>query len=143
MINEKLSEYMKKVDLFNDKISEYSNYEKGISYTIPTGQLFPRLDYIELSTEKGKAKISDYEKAIFDKTIEKMNYNEVMIKKLIPKSEITGKSEDFTTIVEKEEKGVQVWVVSNGIGIKECFNNKEEATKLYEDIKEKVKKYYE
>ena len=143
MINEKLSEYMKRVDLFNDKISEYSNYEKGISYTIPTGQLFPRLDYIELSTEKGKAKISDYEKAIFDKTIEKMDYNEVMIKKLIPKSEITGKSEDFTTIIEKEEKGVQVWVVSNGIGIKECFNNKEDATKLYEDIKEKVKKYYE
>ena len=143
MINEKLSEYMKRVDLFNDKISEYTNYEKGVSYTIPTGQLFPRLDYIELSTEKGKAKISDYEKAIFDKTIEKMDYNEVMIKKLVPKSEITGKSEDFTTIVEKEEKGVQVWVVSNGIGIKECFNNKEEATKLYEDIKEKVKRYYE
>ena len=147
MINEKLSEYMKKIKIYNDKISEYIDNKKGVCYTIPTGQLFPKIDYLELSKEKnlGKVgiKISEYDKAVFDKIIEDDDYESVKIKKLVPKSEITGKKEDFMTIIEKEEDGIQLWTVSNGIGIKECFKNKNEAIKLYEGIKNKVKKYYE
>jgi hypothetical protein len=36
-----------------------------------------------------------------------------------------------------------VWNVWNGLNIKQSFDNKEEAVKLYEEIKEKVIKYYE
>ena len=50
---------------------------------------------------------------------------------------------DKDTIVDSTVKVYQVWNVSNGLNIKQSFDNKEDAVKLYEEIKEKVVKYYE
>ena len=67
---------------------------------------------------------------------------EITKKVLKPKSDITGKQEDFTTIIEEEEDAVAVWNVSNGLGIYKSFIDKDKAIECAEKINEMIFKNY-
>lgn len=137
MLTENLTEYMSKVTITNKDISEYKDEDNGTRYIVPTGQLLGKLDYLEL-TEK-ELETAKY-KLLIDKHID---YKTTMATRPVLKSDITGKDKDKNTIIDSTVKVYQVWNVSNGLNIKQSFDNKEDAIKLYEDIKEKVIKYYE
>lgn len=137
MLTENLTDYMQKVTITNKDVSEYVNEENGTRYIIPTGHLLAKVDYLEL-TEK------ELEQAKFKLLIDKnIDYKTALTTRPVLKSELTGKEKDNNTIVDSTVKVYQVWNVSNGLNIKQSFDNKEDAVKLYEDIKEKVIKYYE
>lgn len=137
MLTENLTDYMQKVTITNKDVSEYVNEENGTRYIIPTGHLLAKIDYLEL-TEK------ELEQAKFKLLIDKnIDYKTALTTRPVLKSELTGKEKDNNTIVDSTVKVYQVWNVSNGLNIKQSFDNKEDAVKLYEDIKEKVIKYYE
>ena len=137
MLTENLTEYMSKVTITNKDISEYKDEDNGTRYIVPTGQLLGKLDYLEL-TEK-ELETAKY-KLLVDKHID---YKTTMATRPVLKSDITGKEKDKNTIIDSTVKVYQVWNVSNGLNIKQSFDNKEDAIKLYEEIKEKVIKYYE
>lgn len=137
MLTENLTEYMSKVTITNKDISEYKDEDNGTRYIVPTGQLLGKLDYLEL-TEK-ELETAKY-KLLIDKHID---YKTTMATRPVLKSDITGKEKDKNTIIDSTVKVYQVWNVSNGLNIKQSFDNKEDAIKLYEEIKEKVIKYYE
>lgn len=136
MLSEKLEDYMKKVIIRNKEISEYVDEEKGNRYTIPTGQLFPRVEYYELTKQ-------ELTKMKFESKVDDLEYSQIEFNRPTPKSEITKRDEDKFTLVDKTIKGYVVWNVSNGLNIKQSFTNKKEAIKLYEEIKSKVVKFYE
>lgn len=137
MLTENLTEYMSKVTITNKDVSEYKDEDNGTRYIVPTGQLLGKLDYLEL-TEK-ELETAKY-KLMVDKHIE---YKTTMKDRPVIKSEITGKEKDKNTIVDSKVKVYQIWNVTNGLGVKQSFDNKEDAIKLYENIKGKVIKFYE
>ena len=132
-------EFMKKVEILNKDISIYKNLEKGIIFPLNTVNLLTRLDYLEVGIEKdNKTKISEYEMLKFEKKIEDLEYKEIIKKKTRIKSDITGKREDKTTLIEDEIKAVAVWNVSNTLGAYKSFANKEEAIETVNKINEEI-----
>lgn len=136
-----LEKFMNNIKIENKNFSKYED-DKGNMFLLNTVQLLTRVDYIELSTEKtGENGASDYEKALFNESINKLDYKTKEVKKPIPKSEVTGKKEDMYTITEVEEKVVQIWQVSNNYGAFKSFIKKDEALNFADSINDKVKKY--
>ena len=136
MLNEPLDKYMSKITILSKEISKYEDIEKGNCYTIPTGQLFPRLEYYEV-TKQELAKLK------FESKVEDLDYGQVEFNRPTPKSEITKRDEDKYTLVDKKIKGYAIWNVSNGLNIKKSFVSKEDAIKFYNDLDARVQKYYE
>lgn len=136
MFAEKLDEYMKKVSIINKDISKYRDEEKGMCYTIPTGKLFPSLEALELTKQ-------ELNKFKFEQKIDNLEYSQVEFERPVPKNEVTKREEDKFTLIDKKIKGYAVWNVSNGLNIKKSFVNKEDALKLYNEIDERVNKFYE
>lgn len=135
-----LEEFMKNVDIENKNFSTYEDV-KGTMFILNTVQLFTRVDYMELSTEKiGEHGASEYEQALFTKKINDLEYKHKEIKKPVPKSEITGKDEDKFTITEKKTEVVQVWNVSNPYGAFKSFDNKKDALNLAKAINDTIKR---
>jgi hypothetical protein len=79
----------------------------------------------------------------FEQKVDSLEYTQVEFSRPTPKSEVTKRDEDKFTLIDKKIKGYAVWNVSNGLNIKKSFTNKEDALKLYNDIDEKVNKFYE
>ena len=127
MINEKLSEYMKKIEFVNKNVCLYEDKEKGIMYPLSPAHLLARIDYLEL--DKGEV-----EKHIFEQKIDKKNYKYYDCVKPASKYQITKKKEDMYIITDMKYKGTHIWNVSNQAGIHETFENKEDAIKLYKEI---------
>ena len=57
-----------------------------------------------------------------------------MVDRPKPKYEVTKKEEDKYTIINSKVKVYKIWNVSNGLGFKKSFTNKEDAMKLYTEI---------
>ena len=133
MNNEKITDYMKHIKVYNKEISEYINEDTGVKYIVPTAHLLARIEYMELKEEELKSKQFQLQ---IDKDIE---FKAKMTKRLKPKYEITKIEADKYTLVDSEVKVYQVWNVANGLGVFESFNNKEEALKLYEEINKPIK----
>ena len=126
-----IKELMSKITIRDKDFSIYEDNEKGIMFVLNTVQLLARVDYLELDKEQ-------YKVSKFQQKIDDLEYNIVNVKKLIPKSEITGKEEDKLVITEKEVAVRQIWNVSNGLGIFKSFNNKEDAFKLAKEINDNI-----
>lgn len=135
MLTEKLEDYMEKVNVVNKDISKYEDKEKGNYYTIPTGQLFPRVEYYELSKQ-------ELNKLKFEQKIDDLKYEQVEFNRPTPKSEITKNKDDMFTLVDKKIKGYKVWNVSNGLGVKQSFTNKEDAMALCMKIDKRINLFY-
>lgn len=136
-----LEEFMKNITIENKNFSKYEDVN-GTMFELNTVQLMTRVDYMELSTEVvGKKGASEYDQAIFTKTIEDLDYIDKEILKPIPKSEITGKEGDKFILTNKKINVKQIWQVSNPYGAFKSFNNKKEALKFANAINDNIKKY--
>lgn len=124
---ESLEEYMAKVKVIDKSISEYTDEEKGTKYIIPTTHLIARVDYLELNN-------SEFNKAKFEQKVDNLEYKTKMVDRPKPKYEVTKKEEDKYTIINSKVKVREIWNVSNGLGFKKSFDNKEDAMKLYTEI---------
>ena len=129
MINEKLSEYIKKIEI--DKMCFYRDLDKGIIYPLTPQHLLCRIDYLELDKQ-------EYTVAKFQNKIEDLSYTIEEIERPVPKNEITKKEEDKFTITNKKVSVRKVWNVTNGAGVIKSFTKKEDAIKLVEEINNKV-----
>ena len=82
--------------------------------------------------------MSEYEKLRFEKKIEDLDYKKITKKDIRIKSEITGRKEDSTTLIEEEVPAVAVWNVSNSVGVYKSFTSKEEALKFSDEVNEET-----
>lgn len=135
MINETLQDFMNKVEIKSKEIAEYKDLEKGVCYSLGTASLFPRVDYLELTKE-------ELEKAKFEQLIDKKDYKMFDCNREVPKNLITKDKKDMFTITNSKVKATHIWNVSNGYKVHSTFEDKEEALKLYNEICEKVSKYF-
>lgn len=141
-MQENIIDFMKKVNIIDKNLSQYKDEEKGVSFFINTVNLLTKVDYLEVGTEKNaKLKVAEYEKLLFEKKIEDLDYKKITKKDIRIKSEITGKKEDMTTLLEDEVPAVAVWNVSNSVGVKKSFIDKDEAIKFSDKINSKVLNY--
>lgn len=130
MINEKLTEYMKKIILYKE-VCMYKDEDKGLIYPLTPQHLLARVDYLEL--DKG-----ELQKQIAQEKIEDKKYQMYDCVKRVSKSQITKKEEDMWVITDMKFKGTHIWNVSNQIGIHETFENKEDAIKLCDEINSRI-----
>ena len=131
MKDERLTEFMEKVDIKCKDIALYINEEKGIIYPVSVAGLLTKVDYLELTKE-------ELEKAKFEQKIEKKDYQMYDCEKIVSKYEITKVEADRFTLTTKKIKATHIWNVSNQLGIYSTFENKEDAFKLCEEINNKV-----
>ena len=134
MFNDNLKEFMEKVTIINKDLSKYNDESKGILFMLNTIKLIANVEYIELSKE-------EFEKAKFEKQVDNLEYEIIEVDRPVPKNVITKKDEDKYTIVNSKVKVRRVWKTTNGLGLKECFTNKEEAYNLANKINDEVLKY--
>jgi hypothetical protein len=130
-MQDNILEFNKKVSIINKDYAMYKDEEKGIMFPLNTVNLLARVDYLELSKE-------EYEKARFEMKIDNLEYNIIETTRPVPKNTITKKDSDKYTIVDSKVKVRQVWNVSNALGIKKSFTNKEEAMQLAENLNEET-----
>lgn len=130
-MQDNIIEFNKKVSIINKDYAMYKDEKKGIMFPLNTVNLLARVDYLELSKE-------EYEKAKFEMKIDNLEYNIIETTRPVPKNTITKKDSDKYTIVESKVKVRQVWNVSNALGIKKSFTNKEEAMELAESLNEET-----
>lgn len=141
-MQENIIEFMKKVRIIDKNLSQYKDEEKGVSFFLNTVNLLTKVDYLEVGTEKNaKLKVAEYEKLLFEKKIEDLDYKKITKKDIRIKSEITGKKEDSTTLIEEEVPAVAVWNVVNSVGIYKSFTTKEEAMKFSDEVNEETLTY--
>lgn len=130
-MQDNIIEFNKKVSIINKDYAMYKDEEKGVMFPLNTVNLLARVDYLELSKE-------EYEKAKFEMKIDNLEYNIIETTRPVPKNTITKKDSDKYTIVDSKVKVRQVWNVSNALGIKKSFTNKEEAMQLAESLNEET-----
>ena len=141
-MQENIIDFMKKINIIDKNLAQYKDEEKGISFFINTVNLLTKVDYLEVGTEKNaRLKVAEYEKLLFEKKIEDLDYKKITKKDIRVKSEITGKKEDSTTLIEEEVPAVAIWNVSNTLGFYKSFTNKEEAMKFSDEVNEETLVY--
>lgn len=128
---ENLTEYMGKVKIIDKNISEYEDTEKGVKYILPTPHLLARVDYLELTD-------TEFNKAKFEQKVDNLEYKTDMVDRPKPKYEVTKKEEDRYTIINSKVKVHKIWNVSNGLGYKQSFDNKDQALELCNSINKEV-----
>ncbi len=130
-MQDNIIEFNKKVSIINKDYAMYKDEEKGVMFPLNTVNLLARVDYLELSKE-------EYEKARFEMKIDNLEYNIIETTRPVPKNTITKKDSDKYTIVDSKVSVRQVWNVSNALGIKKSFINKEEAMQLAESLNKEI-----
>ena len=141
-MQENIIEFMDKIKILDKNLSQYIDKEKGVMFFVNTVNLLTRVDYLEVSTKTDpKKRIAEYELLKFEKKIEDLDYKKITKKEVRVKSDITGRKEDMTTLLEDEVPAVAVWNVSNSVGVKKSFINKDEAIKFSDKINSKILNY--
>lgn len=107
-----LKKFKEKVKILNKDFSQYiSDEEVQVFNTI---NLFESVDKLQLES-------NEYQYALSQKSITKDNYKIEKIKKVVPKSTITGKKEDALTLVEKEVDVRIIYKRKNNLGVFDCY----------------------
>lgn len=127
-----LSKFNDLVEVINKDLSLYRDNEKGMMFYLNTVQLLTRVEPLELDK-------SQYEIALFEKKIDKLDYKEETIERPTPKNRITKKDEDKYTLVMEKVKVKKVYNVANALNVKKSFVDKEEAMKYAEAINNRIK----
>lgn len=135
MKDERLTEFMEKVDIKCKDIALYTNQEKGIMYPLSLAGLLTKVDYLELTKD-------ELEKAKFEQKIEKKDYQMYDCTRVVSKYEITKVEADRFVLTDKKVKATHIWNVSNQLGIHTTLEDKEEAFKLCNEINKKVLEVY-
>lgn len=127
-----LEKFNKLVEMINKDLSLYKDEEKGMMFYLNTVQLLTRVEPLELDK-------SQYEIALFEKKIDKLDYKEEFIERPTPKNRVTKKDEDKYTLVMEKVKVKKVWNVANALNVKKSFTTKEEAMNFAETINNEIK----
>ena len=123
--------YYENISYINDKLAIYED-EEGNLIPLTPSNLLVAVQYQALNKQ-------EYEQAVFQQLIPKdIICNEVEIDKLVPKNEITKNEKDKYTITTIKQKARQVWFVSNSLGIRKAYNNKDEALNKAKEINKKI-----
>ena len=122
------------VQLINKDLSLYRDDEKGMMFYLNTVQLLTRVEPLELDK-------SQYEIALFEKKIDKLDYKEETIERPTPKNRVTKREEDKYTLVMEKVKVKKVYNVANALNVKKSFVDKEEAMKYAETINNRIKEF--
>jgi hypothetical protein len=115
-----LNNFMNNVEIKNKDLALYKDNEKGLMFYLNTVNLLVRVDAMELDEKQ-------YEIALFEKKIDKLDYTEEFIDRPVPKNTITKKDEDKFTIVNQKVKVKKVWNVVTSSGVHKSFTDKDEA----------------
>ena len=130
-MNTDLEEYYKHVKYIDEKVAIYKD-EEGNAVPITPSSLLVACQYQIFNKEK-------YNNAVFEGLIPKdLICNEIEITKPVPKNEVTGKDSDKFTLVDMKQKVKEVWIVSNSIGIRKAYNNKEQALETFNRINKEI-----
>lgn len=127
-----LDKFMENITL-DKEISVYEDKE-GNLFNVNTVKLLTSVEVLKLPKE-------EYTKAVFEKRIDDLEYEETTIHVPVPKNTITKNDNDKYTLVDKEMKAKLVYNVSNQIGLHKSYVNKDEALSLAKVINAKVKEY--
>ena len=124
-----IEDFMKNVTI---KDKNFSFYEDEKTYfSMSTVGLLAKVEYIE-------ADKNQYETMLFEQKIDKLDYEIITIDRPTPKFLRTKKEED-KKIIENVKTSVRViYNVSNNVGIKKSFINKDDAFKLAKEINKMV-----
>ena len=122
------------VEILNKELSRYED-PKGIMFILNTVKLFVSVEAMELSKE-------EMQKALFEGSIDELDYNIEEVEKTVAKYSITKKEEDKYTLTNSKVKLRKVYNVVNGLGIHKSFTNKEEALDLANALNSRYLKYF-
>lgn len=126
-----LEEYYKNITYINKDLATYEDSE-GNYFNVNPGSLLVGVQYNKLSQKK-------YEQAVFNQIVPKDLICKVVdVEEIVPKSEITKNPKDQNTLVPKMVKGREFWLVTNGLGMKKAYADKESAMKLGKEINKKI-----
>lgn len=126
-----LEEYYNHITYINKEIARYED-EEGNYFNVNLSSLITNVLYQTYGKEELK-------QAIFQQVIPKdMELNEIETTKVVPKNEITHKIEDQFILVDKKIKVKEAWILSNGLGLKKAYNNKENALNKAKEINKKI-----
>lgn len=122
-----LKKLNKNVEIINSKFAQYRDNEGNLSI-FPIAGLICNCQY--LRADEANINIMKFNKEI-DKN---MKFKKIKATTQVTKDTITGKEKDKNTLVDKEVELYEMWRVVNGLGMKEVFNNKDEALKYCDDV---------
>lgn len=134
-MEKELNKFMEYITIINKDIAVYED-EKGNLFNVNTIKLLASVEVMELPKE-------EYKKAVFERRIDDLEYNDTTIYVPVPKNTITKRDEDKYTLVDKEMNAKVIYNVSNQIGLHKSFTNKEDAIKLAKDINKNIITYFE
>lgn len=122
-----LKKFYEKVENVGSKDIVAYQDEKGNYVLLPISQLFLSCEFVQLDEAQLKM-------AIFNGTVAKdMEFEKETITRAKDKSEVTNNKKDQGTVVESEVEVSNVWIVRNGLGLAESFNNQNEALKYVQE----------
>lgn len=122
------------VKTITDKLARYEDSEGNIS-VFPVGGLICRCEYLRV--DDNNKKMLEFQNEI----PKNMTFTKIKITTQVTKDTITNKEEDKLTLVDKEVEVYEMWRVSNGLGMKEIFNSKKEATNYCNEINERYMEF--
>lgn len=126
-----LEEYYNHIKYINERVAEYED-EEGNYFTVTPSNLLLSVMYNALNKK-------EYETAVFNQLIPKdLICNEIDIDKVVPKNEVTKKDSDKYILTTIKQKAKEVWFVSNGIGMKKAYADKETAFKVAKEVNKKI-----
>lgn len=130
-MTDEIIEFYKNVRYIDERLAIYEDDKGNYVHNTPA-TLLVNGQYHEMTED-------ELEKAIFNQLVPKdMIFKDTDKKTIVKKSEITHNDKDKYTLVDKIVKAKQVWILSNGVGIKQAYNDKESARKVRDEINSKI-----
>lgn len=125
-----LKKFNENVKMVVDKLAKYED-EEGNLLIFPVSGLICKCEYVKVD-EANRIQME------FNKEIPKhMKLNKITVTTQVFKNTITGNKRDKNTIVDQEVEVYELWRVTNALGMKEIFDNKEEAVTYCNEINDK------
>ena len=125
-----LRKFNENVKPIENKLARYEDSEGNI-FILPISGLICKCEYVKVD-EANRIQME------FNKEIPKhMKLNKITVTTQVFKNTITGNKRDKNTIVDQEVEVYELWRVTNGLGMKEIFDNKEEAVTYCNEINDK------
>lgn len=125
-----LRKFNENVKPIENKLARYEDSEGNI-LILPISGLICKCEYVKVD-EANRVQME------FNKDIPKdMKLNKITVTTQVFKNTITGNKRDKNTIVDQEVEVYELWRVTNGLGMKEIFDNKEDAVAYCNEINDK------
>lgn len=125
-----LRKFNENVKPIENKLARYED-EEGNILILPISGLICKCEYVKVD-EANRIQME------FNKDIPKdMKLNKITVTTQVFKNTITGNKRDKNTIVDQDVEVYEMWRVTNALGMKEVFNNKDEAIAYCNEINDK------